>query len=66
MKDMLVLGVSFAASEIKMLLIGLIMDYDISMLDSRKERYAQVGVGSFTSPVTTKELVSKRIVSPWS
>ncbi|EUC35658.1 hypothetical protein COCCADRAFT_24469 [Bipolaris zeicola 26-R-13] len=55
-------GRFFAASEIKMLLIKFIMDYDISMPDGRKERYAQVGIGSFCSPDTTKALVFKRVV----
>lgn len=45
-----------------MLLIKFIMDYDISMPDGRKERYAQVGIGSLCSPDTTKALVFKRVV----
>lgn len=54
-------GRFFAASEIKIILAKLILDYDIGMPDGLTERHAQLISGNFCNPDPTKEVVLRRI-----
>ncbi|KAE8822083.1 hypothetical protein PTNB85_10522 [Pyrenophora teres f. teres] len=54
-------GRFFAANEIKMILVRLILDYDVKMPNGETERYAQVDVGVASMPDTEKTLAFKRV-----
>ncbi|KAH8673885.1 cytochrome P450 [Xylariales sp. PMI_506] len=54
-------GRFFAANEIKLILVRLLLEYDIKMPDGLTERYANLEMGLDSLPDPTKELVFKRV-----
>lgn len=54
-------GRFFAANEIKLMLVRLLMDYDIKMPDGVDGRYANIIMGTDALPDPTRELMFKRV-----
>jgi cytochrome P450 len=54
-------GRFFAANEIKMILVKLLSNYDISLPDGISERHAQIPAGNFSYPDPSKKVVLKRL-----
>ncbi|EUC27499.1 hypothetical protein COCCADRAFT_41791 [Bipolaris zeicola 26-R-13] len=54
-------GRFFAANEIKMILVKLILEYDVKMPNGETERYAQIDVGPASIPDTEKTLAFKKV-----
>ncbi|KUI56015.1 Ent-kaurene oxidase [Cytospora mali] len=55
-------GRFFAANEIKMIVSRALLDYDITMVDGARERYANLQFGTQNIPDGSKDLLFKRIV----
>ncbi|KAI0570397.1 CypX Cytochrome P450 [Pyrenophora tritici-repentis] len=54
-------GRFFAANEIKMVLVRLILEYDVKMPNGETERYATIDVGTQSMPDSTKSLAFKKV-----
>lgn len=54
-------GRFFAANEIKMILVRLILEYDVKMPNDETERYPMVDVGTQSMPDPTKALKFKKV-----
>lgn len=54
-------GRFFAANEIKMILARLLLDFDFKNEDGSAVRYAQIDMGSMTTPDASKNLLFKRV-----
>jgi cytochrome P450 len=54
-------GRFFAANEIKMILVRLVLGYDIKMPDGGKERYKQFEMGKMSAPDPGKTLMFKKV-----
>ncbi|KAI1380203.1 cytochrome P450 [Hypoxylon crocopeplum] len=54
-------GRFFAANEMKLILVSLLLDYDIRMPDGLAERYANLAVGYEAFADTTKEVLFRRV-----
>lgn len=54
-------GRFFAAHEIKMILVKLLLNYDICLPDGITERHAQIPAGNFSYPNPSMEVVLKKL-----
>jgi cytochrome P450 len=54
-------GRFFAANEIKMILVRLILEYDVKMPNGETERYPNMDVGTQSMPDPTKALAFKKV-----